>query len=92
MVAAGLAIAMAHRSVQMLEAWLSAGLSNVLSVVPAETFGSAVVFPLDGRMVGFTVTAGCSVAFLLPVFFVVAAALVAFGRIDVGRAVFTAWP
>lgn len=87
--AAGISIAVAHRSVQILEAWLSAGLANGLGVVPAEPFGIAVVFPLDGRNVGFTITPGCSVAFLLPVFFVVAAALVAFGRIGISRAVFT---
>lgn len=87
--ATGITIAVAHRSVQLLEAWLSAGLANGLGVVSAETFGSAVVFPLDGRMVGFTITPGCSVAFVLPVFFLVAAALVAFGRIDIGQAVVT---
>lgn len=87
--AAGIAIAVVHQSVQLLEAWVSAGLASALGLVPAESFGSAVVFPIDGRMVGFTITAGCSVAFLLPVFFVVAAVLVALGRIDVGRAVVT---
>lgn len=88
-VAGGIAVAVGHRSVQSLEAWLSAGLANGLGLVPAEPFGTAVVFPLDGRMVGFTITPGCSVAFLLPVFFVAAAALLAFGRISTSRAVVT---
>jgi hypothetical protein len=89
MVAAGIAIAVAHRSVQVLEAWMSAGLASALGVVTAEPFGIAVVFPLDGRNVGFTITPGCSVAFLLPFFFVVAAALLAVGRIGAHRAVVT---
>ncbi len=88
-VTAGIAIAVAHRSVQAAEAWMSAGLATALGLVTAEPFGSAVVFPIDGRNVGFTITPGCSVAFLLPFFFVVAAALLASGRIGPGRAAFT---
>ncbi len=88
-VAAGIAVAVAHRSVQAAEAWMSAGLATASGLVTAQPFGSAVVFPLDGRNVGFTITPGCSVAFLLPFFFVVAAALLASGRISAGRAVFS---
>lgn len=85
----GIAIAGSHRWVQALEAWLSAAVASALGVVDAEPFGSAVVFALEGRNVGFTITPGCSVAFLLPFFFATAAALLAFGRIGVRRALVT---
>lgn len=88
-VAAGITIAVCHQSVRAVEAWLSAGLASALGVVPAEPLGNAVVFSLDGRLVGFTITPGCSVAFLLPFFFVVAAALVASGRVGIRQAVVT---
>lgn len=89
MVVAGVGVAVDQVRVRALEAWLSAGLAKGLDVVQAEPFGSAVVFPLDGRQVGFSITPGCSVAFLLPFFFVVAAALLAFERITPRRSVVT---
>lgn len=85
----GVSVALAHQTVRGFEAWLSASVASNLGVVVAKPLGSAVVFPLDGRLVGFTITPGCSVAFLLPFFFVVGGALLAVGRIGIGRAVAT---
>lgn len=87
--ALGISIAVSHQAVRYLEAWFSAEVASSLGVVQAHQVGSAVVFPLDGRLVGFTITPGCSVAFLLPFFFVVAAGLLAFGRIGMRRALAT---
>ncbi|HWH35705.1 MAG TPA: hypothetical protein VNT56_10365 [Acidimicrobiales bacterium] len=85
--AVGIAVAVAQSTVRSIEAWLSAGLGRGLGLVEAEPLRSAVVFELEGRSVGFTITPGCSVAFLVPFFFVVAAGLVAVGRIHLRRAV-----
>ena len=58
-----------------------------LGLVPARAVGSAVVFPLRGRFVGYTVTEGCTVAFLVAPFFVIAALLIASRRTPPRRGV-----
>ncbi|CAN5204192.1 hypothetical protein BH18ACT4_BH18ACT4_06610 [soil metagenome] len=73
----------AHPRVRMFEAWVSAGVADTLGVLDADRLGTAVIFPIDGVLVDYEITAGCSVAFLLPPFFVVAAALIASGRIGI---------
>ena len=82
------AMVLGHRHVRNLEAWASASIVDRLGILAADPFGTAIVFPMDHRWLGFTITAGCSVAFLLPPFFVVVAGLIASRRVGVGRALF----
>ncbi|HVE26038.1 MAG TPA: hypothetical protein VNC22_11560 [Sporichthya sp.] len=66
--------------VRGFEARSGADVARGLGLVPARAVGSAVVFPLRGRFVGYTVTEGCTVAFLIAPFFVIAALLIASRR------------
>jgi len=79
---AGIGVAMITQQalVRGLEARTGADLARWLGLVPARAVGSAVVFPLSGRLVGYTVTEGCTVAFLVAPFFVIAALLIASRR------------
>jgi len=68
------------------EAVLCASFLSVLRIAPARTVDPIVVFPAKGRLVGFTVAAGCTAALLIVPFVVVAAVLVLAGRVPPGRA------
>ncbi len=76
----GAAVITQQSLVRGLEATTGAGVARWLGLVPAEAIGSAVVFPLRGRLVGYAVTEGCTVAFLIAPFFVIAALLIASRR------------
>jgi len=71
--------------VRRLEARTGADVARAVGVVPARAVGSAVVFPLRGHFVGYAVTEGCTVAFLIAPFFVLAALLIASRRTPPGR-------
>ena len=77
---AGVAVINEQSMVRGLEARTGADLARAVGLVPARAIGSAVVFPLHGRFVGYTVTEGCTVAFLVAPFFVIAALLIASRR------------
>ena len=83
----GVAVITQQSLVRGLEATTGAALARWLGLVPARAVGSAVVFPLHGRFVGYTVTEGCTVAFLVAPFFVLAALLIASRRTPPRRAV-----
>lgn len=87
-VGAALAVALFWRwhDVATGEAWLNARLVRSTGLAETSSIGAAVVFPLDQRWVGFTVTTGCSVALLLMPPFALAAVLVGFRRLNMPRA------
>ncbi|MFN2506729.1 MAG: exosortase/archaeosortase family protein [Acidimicrobiales bacterium] len=78
----GMCVAMITQEslVRGFEARTGADLARLLGLVPARAVGSAVVFPLQGRLFGYAVTEGCTVAFLVAPFFVIAALLIVSGR------------
>jgi len=80
LVGLGVAVITQESLVRGLEARTGAHAARLLGLVPARAVGSAVVFPLDGRFVGYAVTEGCTVAFLVAPFFVIAALLIASHR------------
>ncbi|HEX3394972.1 MAG TPA: hypothetical protein VHS52_10620 [Acidimicrobiales bacterium] len=75
--------------IRPLEARLSALTISVSQVAPARALGTAVVFPLQTRVVGFDITAGCTAALLVSPFFLLAAGLVLTRRTSVGRGIAT---
>ncbi len=80
LVAIGVAMITGESFVRAAEARTGADLARMVGLVPARAVGSAVVFPLEGRFVGYAVTEGCTVAFLVAPFFVLAALLIASRR------------
>lgn len=82
--AVGLVIA--QRPIRVFEAHVSALVLDGLSFGSSDAIGSAVVFAESGRLVGFTLTLGCTAALLLIPFFLVAAGLIASRRIHAVRA------
>jgi len=77
LLAAGVAVLTEQALVRGLEARSAAHLAHLVGLVPARSIGSSVVFPLGDRFVGYTVTEGCTVAFLVAPFCLIAAVLVA---------------
>ncbi|MGC4806196.1 hypothetical protein [Micromonospora sp. DT233] len=67
------------------EAWLNARLVSAAGLADANSIGTAVVFPLDQRWVGFTVSTGYSVVMLLILPIMLASTLVGFRRISAPR-------
>ncbi|MBF5081989.1 hypothetical protein [Quadrisphaera sp. INWT6] len=63
--AALVAVLAAGRWIQLGEAALSTLVARATGVHDAHRVGTAVVFELDGRAVGYGITLGCTVAFLL---------------------------
>ena len=80
LVVTGAAVISLEALVRGVEAAIGAELASLVGLVPARAIGSAVVFPLHGRLVGYAVTEGCTAAFLVAPFFVVAALLIASRR------------
>ncbi|MFK3980693.1 hypothetical protein ACI2K4_10000 [Micromonospora sp. NPDC050397] len=72
--------------VASVEAWLNAQLVAAFGLADACSIGSAVVFRLDQRLVGFGVTAGCSVALLLVPPLLMAAFFLGIRRVTWSRA------
>jgi exosortase/archaeosortase family protein len=84
-VAIAAAVVTQQTFVRGLEARTGATVAGLLGLVPARAVGSAVVFPLEGRFVGYAVTEGCTVTFLLVPFCIIAAALVVSRRVPPAR-------
>jgi exosortase/archaeosortase family protein len=88
-VGAGIEVILGQSAIRSVEAHAAAELAATLGVVPAHSLGTAVVFPLDQRFVGFSLTAGCTASLLAAPFFLIAAGLVATRRISIPRGLFT---
>jgi hypothetical protein len=88
-VGAGVELILGQHAIRSVEASVAAALAATLGVVPAHSLGTAVVFPLDQRFVGFSLTAGCTASLLAAPFCLIAAGLVATRRISVARGLFT---
>jgi exosortase/archaeosortase family protein len=91
--AVGLGVAAAlitmTRMVTRGEARLNGWLVDITGLADARQVGSAVIFPLHDRWVGFLVTAGCSVVLPLLPPLLIASAMVAVGRVRLSRALIT---
>jgi exosortase/archaeosortase family protein len=83
------ALIFAVRDIARGEAQINGWLVTVTGLATAHPVGSAVIFPLDGRWVGFVITAGCSAAVPLVAPLLVASGLVAVGRVNWLRAALT---
>lgn len=84
-VAAAVLAVVFHRVVRLVEAETSASVVSVVGL-DAVPMGTAVVFALDGDFVGFSLTAGCSVAFILAPLYLVVAGLLVAARLTIRRA------
>lgn len=71
-----------HHLVRLYEARASAFVLDLTRMGPAKSLGTAVTFRDQGRLVGFSLTAGCTSALLILPFVAVGAAIVLSGRID----------
>jgi len=88
--AAGAGLIVWQASVRRVEAAVSARLVSLIGLLPAHRLGTAVVFILRGRFVGYNLTPECTAAFLIaPFFFIGAAAIVAAPRVPILRTVTT---
>ena len=76
----GLAVLSQESVIRQVEARTGADVARLSGLVPARAVGSAVIFPLNGRFAGYAVTEGCTVAFLVAPFFVIAASMIASRR------------
>lgn len=85
--AALVAVLGAGRWIQHGEAALSTLVARATGVHDAHRIGTAVVFDLDGRAVGYGITLGCTVAFLLLPFILGTAVVLTVQRTSAGRAV-----
>jgi hypothetical protein len=83
---AGVAVVLGHTAVRQLEAQTSAGVLGAVRLAPARSIGASVIFPLDGKWVGYNITPACTVALLTLPFFGAAALLVAARRVAIMRA------
>ena len=81
------AVLLEQARVRTFEALASAWIVGGLRVVPAESLQTAVVFPLRGRFVGYTLTPGCTAAFLVAPFLLLGAGLIIARRLSVWRGV-----
>jgi exosortase/archaeosortase family protein len=77
------------QSITRSEARVNGWLVSALGLADAQSVGSAVIFPSDGRWIGFLVTAGCSVALPMLPPLLVASMFLAAGRVSWGRGAFT---
>ncbi len=88
--AIGLALLVGQAQVRLVEAAASAWVLASLGIVRAHALGTVVVFHLDNGFFGFSLTPGCTAAFLIsPFFFLLAGTLMAAPRIAVRRALVT---
>lgn len=88
LMAAGVALAVSQGGIRVLEAQLSAALGSILGQ-HTQAVGDSVIFPLGNRFVGWNITLACTAALLVAPFFLLAAGLVASGRLGIRRAVLT---
>lgn len=64
-----------------LEAQVAAGVLRLTALGHAHTVGPVVVFPHGQHWIGYTIAASCTAALLIAPFFLIAAGLLASGRI-----------
>ncbi len=88
LVAAGVGLAVSQGAIRVLEAQLSAALGSILGQ-HTQAVGDSVIFPLGNRFVGWNLTLACTAALLVAPFFLLAAGLVASGRLGIRRALLT---
>ena len=89
MVLGAVLLVLAQAAIRPLEARISALVIDISQVAPARSLGSAVLFPLGSRYVGFNINAGCTAALLVTPFFLLAAGLVLSRRTSVTRGLTT---
>jgi exosortase/archaeosortase family protein len=86
----GVALLVFQHQVRRYEATASARAVSLFGLLHAHSIGTAVVFVLRGHFVGYSLSAGCTAAFLIAPFFLLAgAALVIAPRLPVGRTLST---
>lgn len=78
---AGLALVLTESHVRLFEAQAAAGIMRLTDVGQAHAVGSAVIFPNGQRWIGYTIAASCTAALLIAPFFLIAAGLLATGRV-----------
>ena len=83
-VAAAVAIVVLQRDVRELEAATSSALVSSIGL-DGGRIGTAVMFQLEGRWVGYALSAGCSVAYILAPLYLVIAGLLGAARLTVRR-------
>jgi len=83
--AALIALFVAADEIRHLEAALSAVLARAVGIDDARVVGSSVLFAVDGVTTGYSITLGCTVAFLVFPFTAATAGLLAIRRVPVAR-------
>src|SRR5688500_8543777 len=86
MVAAAVFVVVFQRDVREVEAATSSALVSYVGLEGGR-IRTAVMFQLDGRWVGYALSAGCSVAYILAPLYLVIAGLLAAARLTTRRAV-----
>lgn len=89
-VAAALLLGFGQRPVRIAEAGMAGWVATVSGFNSVTHLGSSVVFQSDGHWVGFTLTAGCTVALLAAPVLVIAALVSMTGRLSTVRLVVSA--
>lgn len=84
-----IALVAGQEQIRRAEAIGCAFLLDLLRLAPAESLGTAVTFPAQGRYVGFTVAPGCTAALLIVPFVLVAGVLLLARRVHPTRAIAT---
>jgi exosortase/archaeosortase family protein len=83
------ALVAGQEHVRRAEAVSCAFLLDLLRIAPADSIGTAVTFPAQGRYVGFTVAPGCTAALLIVPFVLLAGVLLLARRVAPSRAIAT---
>jgi exosortase/archaeosortase family protein len=76
------AVLLKIRDITLAEAHLSSALISVTGLAHSHSVGTAVIYQLGNRWVGFAITGGCSVALLTIPPFVIAALLIGTRRVS----------
>jgi exosortase/archaeosortase family protein len=85
--ASGVALLALQHSIREQEAHLSAWVVRASGLLAAHPFGTAVVFPLGRRFAGYSLSPGCTAAFLVaPFCFLFAGAVALAPRLPLSRA------
>ncbi|MDP9073249.1 MAG: exosortase/archaeosortase family protein [Actinomycetota bacterium] len=85
-VAIGAVLVVWESRFRQVEARVSAVVLRLVHLRPAQSLGDSVIFPLRGHWVGYTLNVSCTAALLVSPFMVVAAGLLASGRVNRRRA------
>ena len=85
-IAAALLLVLGQEQFRRGEALISATIVRFLRIFPADSLGTAIVFPAEGRYVGFTVSPSCTAALLIVPFALLTALLLLAGRVQPRRA------